>query len=434
MVRRIVHRYLASFRGLPPQVWLVSLTVLINRSGTMVLPFLALYATAELGLSVSAAGRLLAVYGIGAILGNWLGGWLTGKYGPLVVQFGSLALAAGGFLLLSCARNGADAAYCLFLLSLVGEANRPAAATATTLLAPPEAHSRAFALNRLAVNLGMSIGPVLGGFLAEIDFKWLFYVDAASCLLAAVFLARTLGLRPLPEHDTDESTSPAGSNSPWRDSQFLAVMFLLLVMGIVFFQLLGTYVLYLEEHFQFSKPLIGAMLAINTVIIVLVEMLVIHHTEKHSRLRLAACGCVLLGLGFGLLPFGRGIAYCAALIVVWTAGEILESAPSLAYVASRSTRANRSAYLAVYAMTMSAALVLAPLLGMTLYELNPNGPWYACLATSLTVAAALYWIDGRRVSPAVAAMRAETGKHTPSVATIEKIDAALRAATKSKQR
>lgn len=404
MVRWVANHYLSSFRGLPSPVWFVSLTVLINRSGTMVLPFLALYATTELKMTVSDTGQLLAMYGLGAILGNWLGGWLTGKFGPLAVQFASLTLAGGGFFLLSLARNGAEAAACLFLLSLVGEAYRPAAATATTLLSAPHAHSRAFALNRLATNLGMSIGPVVGGFLAEVSFKLLFYVDAATCLLAALFLAATLGLRPLTDSEVDEPTIPTGPNSPWRDRQFLLVMALIFAAGLVFFQLLGTYVLFLEEHYKFSKPLIGGMLAINTVIIVLVEMLVIHRTEKFSRLRMVAWGCVLTGLGFGLLPFGRGIAYCAMLIVLWTAGEILESAPSLAYVSSRSNRTNRGAYLAVYSMTMSAALVLAPVLGMALYAHNPNWLWYASLAISFSVAAALYVVDARVRTPAPTAL------------------------------
>ncbi|TWU20056.1 MFS transporter [Bythopirellula polymerisocia] len=396
MVRWIARQYLIPFRDLPPSVWFVSLTVLINRSGTMVLPFLALYVTTELGLEISAAGYLLAMYGVGAILGNWIGGWLKGRFGPLLVQFASLAFAAGGFMLLSLAHGESEVAACLFLLSLVGEANRPAAATATTLLAPPHAITRAFALNRLAINLGMSIGTVLGGFLAEIGFKYLFYADAVTCLLAAVFLAATLGLSRLPDCETEDAPLADGLGSPWRDHQFLLVMFLLFIYALVFFQVLGTYVLYLEQQYHFSKPLIGAILAINTVLIVLVEMLVIHHTEQYSRLKLVACGCILIGLGFGLLPFGSGIVYCSVLVVIWTAGEILGSSPSLAYVTSRSTRANQSAYLAAYAMTMSAALVLAPVLGMSLYEQNPNWPWYASLGICTCIAAALYWIDSRR--------------------------------------
>lgn len=396
MVRWLVGHYLASFRGLPPAVWYVSLTVLINRSGTMVLPFLALYMTDKLGLSAASAGQMLAVYGIGAILGNWLGGWFTTRFGPLIVQFSSLILAAGGFVLLSFARTGNEIGICLFLLSLVGEANRPAAATATTLLAPPHQHTRAFALNRLAINLGMSIGPVIGGFLAEISYKLLFYLDGLTCLLAAIFLAFTLGLRPLAGHEAEEAETADAPRSPWRDREFLVVMFLMFLVGVVFLQLLGTYVLYLEEHFHFTTPVIGGVLAINTVLIVLFEMLVMHHTEKYSRLRMVALGCVLTSVGFGLLPFGRGIAYCAVLMVILTAGEMLESAPSLAYVSSRSTRANRGAYLAVYSMTMSAAFVAAPLLGMTLYEQNPAWPWYASLAIGFGVGAALYALDARR--------------------------------------
>jgi MFS family permease len=242
----------------------------------------------------------------------------------------------------------------------------------------------------------MSIGPVIGGFLAEISYKLLFYLDGLTCLLAALFLAATVGLRPIASYESETAESGVSPRSPWRDREFLGVMFLLFLSGVVFLQLLGTYVLYLEEHFHFSKPVIGGVLAINTVLIVLVEMLVMHHTEKYSRLKMVAIGCALSSVSFGLLPFGRGIAYCALLMVILTAGEMLESAPSLAYVSSRSTRATRGAYLAVYSMTMSAAFVVAPLLGMTLYEQNADWPWYASLAIGCSVGAALYTIAARR--------------------------------------
>ena len=173
MIGRLFRSYLDAFRGLPQAIWLVSLILLINRSGTMVLPFLALYCTKERSLTPSDAGILLAVYGVGGIVGSYFGGAWSNRFGPMRVQAGSLALTALGFVMLMFAETWSAMVGSLLFLSVSAESCRPASAAATAALCPPERHSRAFALNRLAINLGMTLGPALGGFLAEHDFQLL---------------------------------------------------------------------------------------------------------------------------------------------------------------------------------------------------------------------------------------------------------------------
>ena len=130
MLGRLIRNYLNAFRGLPSAVWVVSLILLINRAGTMVLPFWALYCTEERGLTESDAGLLLAAYGIGSIAGSYLGGALVVRVGPMIVQTASLALTAVGFLLLMEAESWHALVGCLLFLSVASESCRPASAAA----------------------------------------------------------------------------------------------------------------------------------------------------------------------------------------------------------------------------------------------------------------------------------------------------------------
>ncbi len=177
-----------SLGGLDRAVWVLCATTLINRMGTMVLPFLVLYLSRGLHLSPAQAGSALTVYGAGALLMGPFAGRLCDRVGALWIMAASLFLSGAALLLFPLVRGFGPVLAATFLWALVNEAYRPAAMAILAGLAAPGQRKAVFALNRLAVNLGMSVGPALGGFLAMVDFRWLFWVDGATSLLAFGFL------------------------------------------------------------------------------------------------------------------------------------------------------------------------------------------------------------------------------------------------------
>ncbi len=254
----------------------------------MVLPFWVLYCTKERSFSASSAGQLLSIYGLGAICGTTLGGLLVQRFGPFRVQTTSLLLTGLAFVLLDRVTSFAGMAACLLLLSLVAEALRPASVTATTQVCPAYLHPRALALNRLAINLGMSIGPALGGFLAEINFSLLFYADAVSCVVAGLVSAMMFYDVQRPATSKTGSPGTAPPRLPWRDAHFICFSMLHFALAVVFFQFLSTYVLYLRDEFGFSSRVIGLLMAVNTVTIVFIEMVLVRSVEGWRRLRVVA--------------------------------------------------------------------------------------------------------------------------------------------------
>ena len=168
------------------EVWLLCATSLINRMGTMVLPFLVLYLTREMGLAAGRAGFVLAAYGVGSLVSAPLSGKLCDRIGALRVMKGSLFLSGLLFVAYPWIKSYSGILAISFVLALVGDAFRPASMVILTELVPSEDRKVAFALYRLALNLGMSVGPAVGGFLAMISFPSLFYVDGTTCILAAL--------------------------------------------------------------------------------------------------------------------------------------------------------------------------------------------------------------------------------------------------------
>ena len=389
MPRRLLAAYRAAFSGLPREVWTLALASFVNRSGTMVFPFLALYLTSRLGFSVATAGGEIALYGVGAIVGSYVGGWLADRAGPVRVQVLSLLATGAGFLALAQMRTPASVGATLLVTSLVGEWVRPASLTAVAEHSPPEVRARALALLRLAVNLGMAFGPAVGGLLALRHYGLLFAVDALTCWAAAVLLWRSLGhreaARPRPRDDE------AGRRStPWRDGPFLGLLACLVLWGVAFGQVFSTFPLTLRVEFALSEALIGLLLALNATMIVAGEMVLVRALEGVPRLRVASLGSLFVGLGFGLLALGRQPALAVASAVVWTVGEMLSLPMFNVLVADRAGEASRGTYMGAYSLAFSASFVFAPLAGTAAYQHGgPTLLWPGVAALGAVVALAL---------------------------------------------
>ena len=188
MILKIKNYFNNAYGGISKPIWLLSVAMFINRSGTMVFPFLSLYLTQYLHFSLVDTGKILIVYGVGALCGAYTGGIITDKLGHYKVQVFSLIFA--GIMLLIIVNLSNFYALCigLFIFTALGDTFRPANQAAIAHYSHAENRTRAFTLNRLAINFGWAIGAGMGGFLAYHNYQLLFLVDGITCILAGIFL------------------------------------------------------------------------------------------------------------------------------------------------------------------------------------------------------------------------------------------------------
>lgn len=377
----IVRTYKDAYSGLPREVWLLSLVELVNRSGTMVFFFMTLYLTKEFGFSTFKAGQAMSAYGFGALLGTYLGGKLTDILGAYTVQKVSLILTGVTFLVLGQVTSFSLILILMFALALFSETLHPSNATAVSQVCSLELRTRGFALNRLAVSIGLTIGPLAGGFLALIDYSYLFWVDGLTCLTAGtLFILLFKTSRPSrPETEPREEASGTKKMSPWKDVYFLKIVGLVFLSGLIFVQLFSTFPLYLRESYGFPENRIGGMLAVNTVIIIVFEMILLNALKKRAPIQLVAFGCLFLGGGFALMPLGRGIFFAAFTVAVWTIGEMLVFPSLTTVIANHSDDASRGNYMGLFSLAFALAFTVGPAIGTYVYDtLGPDIPWMIC--------------------------------------------------------
>jgi MFS family permease len=369
-----------SLRGLPRDVWILALASLINRAGTMVLPFLVLYLTKELGMSAPRAGLGLAVYGAGAILAAPLAGALSDSVGPLPIMRWSLLLTGALLLAFPYVRSFTGVIIITFAWAITTEAFRPANLALIADIVVPEQRKPAYALSRLAINLGMSIGPAAAGFIAARSFRSIFVVDAITTIAAAIVLFAA----PLAsvKHVVPEADAPRRSRLSsllvTDDPRLLVFLVALFLTGIVFFQHEGALPLFLVDYLALSPAFYGMLFTINTLMIVFMEVPLNMATSHWPHHRALALGAFLFAVGSGAFAVAGGPAVIIAGIVIWTVGEMMLFPQAAAYVAEIAPPHRRGEYMGSYSLAFSIAFAFAPWAGTTgLTVFGPLTLWIA---------------------------------------------------------
>lgn len=384
ILKRIFSLYRSAYSGLPKEAWMLSLVEFINRSGTMVFFFMTLYLTQVFQFTPTQAGQVISAYGIGALLGSYAGGKLTDAIGAYNVQKLSLAITGFTFILLGQLKSYWLITAVMFFMGVCSEALHPANATAMSQVCRPELRTKGFALNRLAINLGVSIGPVVGGYLALIDYKLLFWIDGLTCLLAAgVFMLFFKTARPAHESHADSpvNTPP---QAVWRDFYFLKVLAFVFFLGVIFVQLFNTFPLFFRTVYGLKENRIGLLIAVNTVMIVLFEMLLMDALKKWPVGKMIALGALLLGGGFALMPLGSTFLFGCFTVAVWTMGEMLSMPALTTLIANHSDDAVRGKYMGLFSFAFALSMVVGPLLGARIYDsLGPSTLWFGCGAAGI---------------------------------------------------
>lgn len=365
MLQTTARTYRNAYAGLSKETWLLSFIMLVNRSGTMVVPFMTLYLTRPaMGYTVGEAGIVLGIFGMGAFSGAWLGGRLTDRIGFYPVQL--ITLTGGGILFILLGQMKTYPLICIFtyLLSFVNEAFRPANSTAIAFYSKEENRTRSYALNRLAINLGWAVGGALGGFLAGINYELLFWVDGITNISAAILL--WILLKPVsfrPAHHTTVQSIP--QVPAYRDKKYMSFVFITVLFAACFFQLFTNLPVFFKEKVHLSEPFIGLIMALNGIIIGILEMIIVYKLEgRRNNLIYVSLGVFIIGLSFMMLNIpGIGPWLCFAMICAISVGEILSLPFMNTFWISRTQAVNRGQYAALYTMAWSAAQTLGPIGG-----------------------------------------------------------------------
>ena len=399
-MKKLYYNYVESFKGLSKEIWYISLISLVNRAGTMVIPFLSLYLTKNLDFSKDDAGWILAFFGIGSVIGGWLGGKFTDVFGFYKVMTFSLFITGLSFIGLQYITSFWGLCFAILFIMSIADSFRPAIYVSIKVYSTPENQTRAIGLIRLAINAGMAIGPTLAGFIIVTQgYDLLFWIDGITCILA-IILFRFLVKETQPKNQkSDTNVTVKSKNFVYKDFTYWIFIAICFFMGMTFFQLVVTMPLYYEEVFGLNEFKIGLFWIINVGLIILLEMPFLNYLEKKlipvtKHILIAS---LLMSVGFYLLyqNFWFGILIINMLLL--TFGEMLGFPYTNRFALNRAKEGFEGSYMALYAMAFSLSHIFSSKTGLTIvdsfgYQIN----WLVTGTYGFIAVLLSYWLMHRK--------------------------------------
>lgn len=397
MFKNAFRKYIDNFRGFRREVWILTLITFINRAGTMVLPFLSKYLYEDLHFSEMQIGNILVCFGIGSMLGSWLGGKLSDKIGFYKIMIFSLFVSGLMFFGLQYITSYIGLCIAVFSIMVIADMFRPAMFVSLGAYAKPENRTRALTLVRLAINLGFAAGPALGGLIImNIGYKGLFWADGATCIIAiSIFWLLVKEKKKPAESKEAKALLEANRTSVFKDRPFWIFLFMCVITGVLFFQLFTTIPLYHKKQFDLNELQTGLLLTLNGILVFFLEMPIVSYIERNklNKVKIVTIGCLLMAVSlFSLLVnFWAGILIIMMLFM--TVAEMFAFPFSNSFAMSRAPKGHEGRYMAIFTMSFSAAHILSAKIGMGIvavygYQMN----WLFMGILGLIGTLAGYWV------------------------------------------
>ena len=371
MLQRALQKYFNNYKGFSREIWILALITFINRAGTMVLPFLSKYLKEDLHFSYSQVGWIMVSFGIGSMLGSWLGGKLSDKIGFYKIMIFSLLTSGIGFFILQKITSYQGLLIAIFFIMVIADMFRPAMFVSLGAYAKPENRTRALTLVRLAINLGFAAGPALGGLLImSVGYKGLFWVDGATCIVAILIFWLKVKEKKKSAYIDKEHPGEVLTHSVFKDRPFWIFLLICLISGIMFFQLFTTIPLYHKEQFNLSELQTGLLLTFNGVLVFFVEMPLVNYIERNkiNKLRAINLGGLLMTISMFLLLINNWVGILIVMMLFMTFAEMFAFPFSNSFAMSRAPKGHEGRYMAIFTMTYSMAHIISAKTGMTIID------------------------------------------------------------------
>ncbi|MFE8944775.1 MFS transporter [Streptomyces sp. NPDC007856] len=370
-------RTVRTVAGLPAPLRTLFLTTLIFRTGTMAYPFLAAHLLVHEGLGKGPTGTVLACFGVGALAADLAASVLLGRVTAHALMLGGLGLSAAVPAVFPFLHGVAPLVAAVLVWGFAYEIVTPAAYSATVAAADPDERKVAFSCYRLAINLGMAAGPVVGGLLFAVDARLVFWANAGCALAAAGHLAlRSRGVPAALPSGRNAPKSGIVRRTPYERARFWTIFGLSLPVQLAYSLpsvFLSTYVI---VGLGLAGYWAGVVFSVNAVGIVLFEVPLNVLMARTRHLPTLLLGYGLAGSGFLLMALSGSGPSLVLSTLVWTAGEIVVFPALLGYVSELSSEASADRNLSLYSTGVNIAFILAPHLALLLTRPSAPGiPW-----------------------------------------------------------
>ena len=391
----------------PRQYWLMILGIVISTAGgSMVWPFMLIYAGGKLGLPLSSVASLISINAGVGLFASFLAGSLADRIGRKAVMVASLAMIGVAYIFMVQAETYTHFA---ILMAFIGLSNPLYQVGADAMLAdmiPSEQRTDAYSINRIANNAAFGIGPAVGGFLASTSYALAFYGAAIGFIAYSViwilFARETLNTQPDALNIASINPHPDSNGylRVFKDKAYMAFV-ALVAIGLTAPSILWILMpVYAKSNFNIPESLYGWVPTTNAAMCVFIQYAVTNISRRYKTLPVIATGMFIYAIGTGSVALGTGFWGFWLSMVILTFGELIVVPTASKYVADISPEDMRGRYMSLYWFGWGLSRTVAPLIGGWLNDnISPKSIWIGGLLIGLTSVLGLIllnWFSQRR--------------------------------------
>ena len=375
----------------PRQYWLMITGIVISTAGgSMIWPFLVIYASNKLNMPLSTVAALISINAGTGLIASLVAGTLADKIGRKAVMVFSLTVNGIAYLLLI---NAVTYLHFTALMIMIGLSNPLYQVGADAMLAdmiPSEKRTDAYAINRIANNAAFALGPAMGGFLATRSYNLAFYGAALGFFTYSLLLffqaKETLVITeqhntttPLTPKEIFKSYSRVFQDKPYMI--FVALVSIGLIAPTLMWILMAVYA---KTNYGVPEGLYGWIPTTNALMCVFVQYFVTRITRKHKTLPVVGVGMLIYALGAGSVALMTGFWGFWLSMVILTLGELTFVPTASKYVADIAPADLRGRYMSMHWLGWGLARTLSPIIGGFLNDnISPQAIWIGGLLIGL---------------------------------------------------
>jgi MFS family permease len=397
------------YNNLPNKFWTLALGMFVDRlGGALIFPFFALYITQHFNVGMTEVGILFAFFSVSSLIGQTIGGALTDKYGRKKLIIFSLIMSASSTVLMGLVDDLRTFYFLAILVGILADTGGPAYMAMISDLLPENKRSEGFAVLRVTANLAVTIGPLIGGLLAGVNYLLLFIIDAImSTITAGIILFKLPETMPAKAEESASGTSLGktiiGYIVVFKDRLYMVFILVSIISVIVYLQMNSTLSVYLLKVHSIPPKGFGYILSLNAAMVVVFQYWISRGLKKVPPLVIMMLGNLLYAIGFGLYGFISAYWMMLVAMAIITIGEMFTVPVAQTIVSYFAPEEMRGRYMAIFGYAWILPSAIGPLLaGLIMDNTNPNWVWYGSFILALLSALGYWGIHlkaGHRFSP-----------------------------------
>lgn len=376
-------RLRATFSEYPGQFWLLMAAAFIDLlGGFLIFPFFSLYFTEKFAVGLAEVGLIYGIWAVAGIVGRAMGGALADRIGRKRLVIAGLILSALTSLALALVTDFLWVYVTAAVGGLFATSGSPAQQAMVADVLPEEQYGEGFGVLRVVANLAFAIGPAIGGVLAGVSYVLLFFIDALTSVLAALFVARYLR-ESQPAESVERVSGQSigmvltGYTAALKDWKLVAIIVLGGLVGLTYFQWYFALPVFMRDVHGMPPNYYGSLMGFAGLLVVLFQLPITRRVRHYAPMALMAVGSLLYAVGFGLFAIIFSLGQYVIAFAIITLGEMIVSPTQQAIVAQLAPTDLRGRYMAAAGLAFSLPNIIGPTLGGMLLDLaHPNLLWY----------------------------------------------------------